>query len=318
MVYLLFIIWFVFLVKWADLLVNWASSVAMKFKISPLVIWLTIVAFGTSAPELVVNIISGFNWKTDMAIWNILWSNIANISLILWICSIISPLNTKKSIAHREVPFALLWVITLGILANDVLISWSDVNIISKTDWLILLCFFVVFFMYTIWMAKKNKSSSSNKKAKQMSLWKSVFYIIVWLIWLALWWKWIVDWATQLALLFWLSETVIWLTVVAIGTSLPELATSVVAVLKKETDIAIWNIVWSNIFNIFLILGITGIISPIWINSWTNMDILMTLLATLLLLLSLFLWKKYVLEKKEWIIMLIMYIIYIMYLLCNS
>lgn len=316
--YILFVIWFVILIKWADLLVSWASSIALKFKISPLVIWLTIVAFWTSTPEFAVNLFSAVEWKTDLAIWNILWSNIANILLILWITAIIYPISAKISTVWKEIPFAFLWALMLWILANDVLIDWSETSLLSRIDWFVLIGFFVIFLYYTFWIAKvKWDKTEDEEEIKEIPLWKSIVYIIIWLTWLTLWWKWIVDWATLIASNFWMSEAVIGLTVVAIWTSLPELATSIVAALKKQSDIAIWNVVWSNIFNIFWILWVTSIIKPIPFNPTSNIDILMTIFASFVLFISMFLFKRHKIDKLEWIAMVLIYLSYIWYLLFN-
>lgn len=316
--YILFVIWFIILIKWADMLVSWASSVALKFKISPLVIWLTIVAFWTSTPEFAVNIFSAIDWKTDLAIWNILWSNIANILLILWITSIIYPVWAKLSTVWKEIPFALLWAVILWILANDILIDWSSISQLSRIDWLVLLGFFIIFLYYTFWIAKvKWDKTEEEEDIKEIPLSKSIIFIIVWLTWLTLWWKWIVDWAVELASLFWMSEAVIGLTVVAVWTSLPELATSVVAALKKQSDIAIWNVVWSNIFNIFWILWVSSIVTPIPFSASSNIDILMTIIASILLFTFMFLFKRHKIDRIEWIIMVVLYFSYIWYLLLN-
>lgn len=319
MVYILFLIWFIILIKWADLLVSWASSIALKFKIAPIVVGLTIVAFGTSTPELSVNMFSALDWKTDLAIWNILWSNIANILLILWISSIIYPLRAQVSTIFKEIPFALLWVIVLLFMANDIIIDWWVSNIISRSEGLIFIWFFIVFLYYTFGIAKSwNIQSQEDDDIKELALWKSIIFIIIWLVGLTLWGKWIVDWAVIIAKWFGLSEAVIGLTVVAIWTSLPELATSVVAAMKKQTDIAIWNVVWSNIFNIFWILWLTATISPLPFNSSSNIDIFMTIFATLILFIVMFIWKKSIIERWQGILMVIIYFIYVWYLVISN
>lgn len=317
---ILFVIWFVFLVKWADLLVWWASSVALKFWISPLVIWLTIVAFWTSAPELVVNVLSAISWKTDLAVWNILWSNIANTLLVLWITAIIVPLTAKKSTVRKEIPYSLFCSVLLLIIANDVFLHNTDANVISRVDWLILMFFLSLFLLYIFKVSQESKIHKNRWKNKieEISTWKSAILILIWLIWLTVWGNWIVNWATMIAEFFWMSEAIIGLTVVAIWTSLPELATSVVAALKWENDIAIWNIVWSNILNIVWILWVTSIITPININYNANSDILMVIFSTILLILFVFIWKKQQIEKRQWATMLWIYILYIAYLIISS
>ncbi len=318
MVYILFLIWFFILIKWADLLVSWASSIALKFKIAPIVVGLTIVAFGTSTPELAVNMFSAFDWKTDLAIWNILGSNISNILLILWIAAIIYPLKAQNSTVFKEIPFALLWVVLLLIMANDVLIDSFALNVLSRIDWLVFLWIFLIFLVYIFSIAKTQGHVDWEEDIKEISLWKSIIFIILGLVGLTFWWKWIVDWAVEIAKSFGLSEALIGLTVVAIWTSLPELATSVVAAMKKQTDIAIWNIVWSNIFNIFWILWLTATVSPLPFNTSSNIDVIMNIFVTFVLFFIMFIWKKYTIEKWQWIIMIIMYFSYIWYLVMSN
>lgn len=294
------------------MLVEWASSVAKKFNISDLVIWLTIVAFGTSTPELIVNIMASVKWSAGIAIWNVLGSNIANILLILWAAAIVYPISVKKDTTFKEIPFSLLAVLAVGLLANDFLIDWAISSGITRIDWLILICFFIIFMYYVFSIAKKESDLPEEITVKKMSGWKSVLFIVIWLVWLTLWWQWIVDGAIQIAKIFWMSETVIWLTIVAIGTSLPELATSIMAAMKKKSDIAIWNVVWSNIFNIFWILGLSAVISPLPFQLSLNRDIMMTMIATVLLFVFILVWrKKSAIDRKEWIMMLAIYVVYV-------
>lgn len=309
---MLFVLGFVFLIKWADVLVEWASSIAKKFKVSDLVIWLTIVAIGTSAPELVVNIMASIKWSAGIAIWNVLGSNISNILLILWISAIIYPISVKKATTFKEIPFSLLAVLVLWFVANDVIIDWASFSWITRIDWLVLLSFFAIFMYYVFGIAKSEKDLPEEVNVKKMSLWKSVLFIILWLIWLTLGWQWIVDGAIHIAKIFGMSETVIWLTIVAVGTSLPELATCVVAAMKKKSDIAIWNIIWSNIFNIFWILWLSAVINPLPFNVWLDRDVLMVIFATILLFIFILIWKKdSTIVKIEGIIMLVIYVVYV-------
>jgi cation:H+ antiporter len=315
MIYILFVLGFVFLIKWWDLLVDGASAIAKKFNISDLVIWLTIVAFGTSAPELVVNVLASIKWSAGIAIWNVLGSNIANILLILGVTAIVYPVSVKKNTIFKEIPFSLLAVIVLGFVANDVIIDWATASWITRIDGLVLLSFFVIFMYYIFGISKSEKDLTEEVHVKKISSWKSILYIILWLVWLALGWQWIVDGAIHIAKIFGMSETVIWLTIVAIGTSLPELATSIIAALKKKADIAIWNVIWSNIFNIFWVLGLSAVIRPLPFNIWLDRDVLMVIFATILLFFSIILWKrKTAIWKYEWIIMLVIYVVYVVLL----
>lgn len=309
MVYILFILWFILLIKWADLLVDWASSLAKRFSLSDMIIGLTIVAFGTSAPELVVSLVSSVSWNSWLLLGNILWSNIANIVLILWISAAIYPLTLTKRTVFIEIPFSILAVALLVILINDNFFG-GTFSSISRLDGIILLLFFALFMRYIIRISQKKDDLPMEVNIQSMSLKKIIVYIVLWLSGLIVWWKWIVDGAIIIAQSFGIAESVIGLSIVAIWTSLPELATSVVAVMKKKSDIAIWNVVGSNIFNILWVLWISAIISPI--SSWihTNRDIWFTFLVTCLLFVFVFLGKKFVLQRYQWPIMILIYILY--------
>jgi len=301
------------LIKWADMLVDWASSIAKKFWISSLVIWLTIVAFWTSAPELVVNVMSAINWKTAMAIWNIVGSNISNIFLILWVTSIMYPIAMPKSTVKTEIPFMIFTSAVLLALLMD----WN----LWRMDASILAFLFILFLAYTFRSARQNKKE--NKKIdKQIdtdnlienySTTKSIIFIIIWLIWLLYWWNFIVDSATNIAKSFGLSDAFIGLTIVAIWTSLPELAASVAAALKKETDMAIGWIVGSNIFNVLWILSATAFVKPLDWYAWMHFDLSMELIASALVFLFAFSFRKYFLERIEWIILVLAYIWFLLY-----
>ena len=304
--YLLLIIGFVLLIKWSDLLVDWASSIAKKFGISSLVIWLTIVAFGSSAPELVINLISWFQGKTDLAVSNILWSNISNILLILWITAIISPIALPKSTVKKEIPYLIFVAAVLILLIND----W-DINTFDAS---ILAVLFAGFLIYTFKIAK-NWANSQEEEISLMSNSKAAIYIILGFIGLIGWWKLIVDSAVSIASNFGLPEAFIWVTIVAIGTSLPELAVSVIAALKKQTDMAVWAVVGSNIFNTLWILWATGLITTLPAYEWIQTDLAVNLIASFLIFIFAFTFKKHLLERKEWIILLIAYLSYIGYLI---
>lgn len=307
---------FIFLVKGASFLVVGASSLARKFGVSSLVIGLTIVAFGTSAPELIVNIFASLNGNTDIAIGNILGSNIANILLILGISAVIFPLTVKKGTVWKEIPLALLAVLVMAFMANDVLIDGASFSALTRIDGLILLSFFVIFLYYTFGISKirDDENVPSSEIIQEYSTGRSVAMIFLGLVGLTLGGKWIVDVAVALASGLGVSQSVIGLTVVAIGTSLPELATSAVAAYKKNVDIAVGNIVGSNIFNIFWILGLSSIISPLPFPAESARDIIMVIFATLLLFLFLFVGKKHTIERWQGVIFILLYIVYIIFL----
>ncbi|HOX97070.1 MAG TPA: calcium/sodium antiporter, partial [bacterium] len=270
--YILFALGFPALLKGADLLVDGSVSIAKKFNISNIVIGLTIVAFGTSMPELVVNIMAGLNGNNEIAIGNVLGSNIANIFLILGVAALIYPLSTKQNTVWKEIPFSLLAILVLGTLVNDQFIDGGPISILSRIDGFILLAFFIIFFYYIIGISKGDKSAAE-ADLKEMATWKSFLYIALGLVGLMFGGKWVVDGAVAIATALNISQSLIGLTIVAVGTSLPELATSAVAAYKKQTDIAIGNVVGSNIFNIFWILGLGSIINPIIFTPKSNIDI---------------------------------------------
>lgn len=315
--YLLFLLGFVFLIKGAGWLVDGAGSIAKKFSISNLVIGLTIVAFGTSAPELVVNLLSSFQGNTDLAIGNIVGSNIANIFLILGVAAIIYPLKVKSNTVWKEIPFSLLGAILLFIMANDALIDGTSFSTLTRTDGLALIGFFCIFLFYTFGIAK-NTDETSSDEIVQRPLMHSIPMVLGGLIGLVIGGQWIVEGAVKLAELFGMSQSVIGLTVVAIGTSLPELAATVTASFKKQTDMAIGGVVGSNIFNIFWILGLSSIIRPIPFNPVQNLDLALDVLASALLFAFLFVGKRHILERWQGWSFVLIYAAYTTYLVVFS
>jgi cation:H+ antiporter len=312
--YIFFIAGFALLIKAADMLVDGASSIAKRLHISPIVIGLTIVAFGTSAPELIVNIFASASGNTEIAIGNILGSNIANVLLILGVSAMIYPLATKKNTVWKEIPLSLLAAMILGVMANDVLIDGGSFSGLTRIDGIVLLCFFTIFLYYTFGIAKIS-GETNDAEIRQFGYMKSTFYIIFGLAGLALGGKWIVDGAVKISGLFHVSQSLISLTIVAIGTSLPELATSAVAAYKKQQDIAIGNVVGSNIFNIFWILGVSSVIRPLPFHPRSGVDILMTVFASLILFFVMFIGKKHTVERWQGIFMVLIYIGYIVFLI---
>lgn len=315
--YVLFVIGFFLLIKGADLLVDGASSVAKKLKVSSLVIGLTIVAFGTSAPEFVVNIFASIEGNTDIAIGNILGSNIANILLILGISAAIYPLVSKKSTVWKEIPLCLLAALLVGVMANDALIDGTGFSGLTRIDGFVLLSFFIIFLYYTFGIAKVSNDANT-EKVKEMPGWRAAAYILLGLIGLVLGGEWIVEGAVKIATMFNVSQSLIGLTVVAIGTSLPELATSAIAAYKKQPDIAIGNVVGSNIFNIFWILGFSSLIRPLPFSPASNPDIIMTIFASLILFLVMFIGKKRIIDRWQGVVMVAIYILYVGYLVVSN
>jgi cation:H+ antiporter len=312
--YILFVVGFVLLISGANLLVEGSASIAKKLNISSIVIGLTIVAFGTSAPELIVNIFASVQGNTEIAIGNILGSNIVNILLILGISSIIYPLATKENTVWKEIPLSLLAAILVGVMVNDTLIDGGTFSGLTRIDGIVFIAFFIIFLYYTFGISKVS-GENTDLEIKEMSYMKSSLYIVGGLLGLVFGGKWIVDGAIKIAEGFNVSQSLIGLTVVAIGTSLPELATSAVAAYKKQSDIAIGNVVGSNIFNIFWILGLSAVINPLPFSKDSVIDIIMTIVASLILFLIMFIGKKHTVERWQGVIMILIYIGYVAYLI---
>ena len=314
LVFVLFVAGFVILTFGANWLVDGASSIAKRFNIPNLIIGLTIVAFGTSAPEMVVNLLASYNGNTEIAIGNVVGSNIFNILVILGISSIIYPLKVHQQTIFKEIPLSLLAAIVLFACANDQIIDGQAFNTISRIDGLIFLSFFIIFIYYTIDISTNKANDASDEDVKQLGLGKSILYIIAGLAGLIIGGRWIVNGAVEIAAIIGISESITGLTIIAAGTSLPELATSVVAAYKRNADIAIGNVVGSNIFNIFFILGLSSLISPLPLAKSNNIDILMVILASLLLVLFVFIGKGRQITKGEGILLLVVYLSYLIYL----
>lgn len=308
---------FILLIKSADWLVDGSVAVARKLNISDLFIGFTVVAFGTSVPELFVNIFASTQGNTDLAIANIVGSNIFNISLILGVSSLIYPLAVSKGTVWKEIPFSLLAVFILGALANDILLDKMAYSTISRIDGFVLISFFAI-FLYYIFGISKESDNNQKKSAVKKSLTKPILMVSIGFLGLALGSKLVIDGAVNLASRLGVSQTLIGLTIVATGTSLPELATSAVAAWKKNADIAIGNIVGSNIFNIFLILGVSSLIKPLPINAQINSDILVLIAITIFLFIFMFTGKKGVLDRWEGAAFLICYMIYTFFIIIRG
>ena len=313
--YILFIIGFIALIKGADLLVNGASAIAKKLKVSDLVIGLTVVAFGTSMPELFVNIFASLSGNSAIAIGNILGSNIANILLILGVSAIIFPLKVTKGTVWKEIPMSLLAVIAVGVMANDILFDRARATVISRSEGIILLFFFIIFLYYTYGISKVEGEGAPVKIFNPR---RSVVMVAGGLLMLFLGGKFMVDGAIAVARIWGVSEALIGFTIVAVGTSLPELAASAMAAYKRQADIAVGNIVGSNIFNIFWILGFSALIRPLPFNPKSNIDIMMTIAASLILFLTMYIGEKRVIERWQGVLMILIYLGYVGFLIMNQ
>jgi len=311
---LLTLVGFFPLIYGANLLVDSASSIAYRLRIPPLVIGLTIVAFGTSAPEMVVNVLASVSGSSQIVIGNVIGSNIANILLILGISSIIYPIVVGKSTTWIEIPLSLLAVVLVLFLANDRYFGEGSVSAITFLDGIVLLSFFLVFLSYTFSLSL-TKGPEEAFEVKSYSLALAILFLVLGIGLLVLGGRLIVDNATAFARNLGISERIIGLTIISVGTSLPELATSILAAIKKQADIAIGNVVGSNIFNIFFILGISALIAPIQGSFQVNIDLFVNVIASLALFLFIFTGKGRRIERWEGILLFSMYSGYIGFLI---
>ncbi len=316
--FLLLFIGLAVLVAGGEILVRGASSLSKSYGISSLVIGLTVVAFGTSAPELVVNMVSAVSGNTDIALGNIVGSNIVNILIILGVCSLIIPLTAASSTVWKEIPFALLAMVAVLFVTQDVLLNGDTQDVITRGEGLLLISFFAIFMYYILELAKKEVVKNEGDAIVLYKKPAAFALIIAGLVMLFFGGKIFVEQAVVLAKLAGLSELFIGLTIVAIGTSLPELVTSIIAAKKGETDIAIGNIVGSNIFNVFWILGLTAVITPVTVPASSVVDILVGLLAALLLFIFMFMGKKHTLVAWKGLLFIAIYIAYVAYLVVRG
>jgi cation:H+ antiporter len=306
---LLIVAGFVSLILGANWLVNGASGLARKFNVPDLAIGLTIVAFGTSAPELVVSMIGSLNGYSDIVLGNVIGSNNFNLFIILGLTGIIFPVSVQSSTAWREIPVSLIIAVLLLLLINDFFLT--PAGQLSRMEGLFLLVLFFIFLFYVFKQLKKDESAAEEIQHKSLPL--IVFFILIGLGGLVLGGHLVVNHSVKLANELGVSKKVIGLTIVAAGTSLPELVTSMVAAFKKNNDIAIGNVIGSNIFNILLILSISGIIRPIDYNAGFNMDIYVLLGGTAFLLISMVTGKRKKLDRVEAGFLFLFYLIYIVY-----
>ncbi len=315
--FLTLLLGFPLLIKGADWLVDGASSLARRFKMPDLVIGLTVVAFGTSAPELLVSVLSAIQGNTEIAIGNIVGSNIANILLILGICALIRPLSVKRDTVWKEIPMSFLAIGIMGVMAADSLIDGAITSQLTRIDGLVLISFFIIFLYYSLGLAKQGHEEPV-QITQQRKLSISLVYIVAGLVGLVLGGKLVVDGAVDLASLLGVSSSLIGLTIVAVGTSLPELATSIVATRRGSVDIAIGNVVGSNIFNVFWILGASALIKPLTTPEYGLVDIAVATAASGVLFLSMFFGRRNVLEKSQGVLFLLGYAAYVAFLIIRG
>ena len=311
----------------ANGLTDGAASVAKRFHIPPIVIGLTIVAFGTSAPELTVSVSSALKGSADIAIGNVVGSNIFNTLMIVGCTALFAPIVITRNTLRKEIPLCILSSIVLLICANDAFLDKAPENILNRVDGLLLLCFFLIFMGYTFAIASKPVTMEQQAEhpvieeeteIKSLPWWQSILYIIGGLAALIYGGQLFVDGATGIARNLGVSESIIGLTLVAGGTSLPELATSIVAALKKNPEIAIGNVIGSNLFNIFFVLGCSASITPLHLSGITNFDLFTLVGSGILLWLFGLFFAKRTITRIEGGIMILCYVAYTVVLIYNT
>ena len=311
----------------ANGLTDGAASVAKRLRIPSIVIGLTIVAFGTSAPELTVSVSSALKGSADIAIGNVVGSNIFNTLMIVGCTALFAPIVITRNTLKKEIPLCILSSVVLLVCANDVFLDKAPENILNRVDGLLLLCFFAIFMGYTFAIASKPSSTGGQEEhpvpeeengIKLLPWWKSVLYIIGGLAALIYGGQLFVNGATGITRNLGVSESIIGLTLVAGGTSLPELATSIVAALKKNPEIAIGNVIGSNLFNIFFVLGCSASITPLHLSGITNFDLLTLVGSCILLWLFGLFFAKRTITRIEGSIMILCYVAYTVVLIYNT
>lgn len=307
--YLLLIAGFILLIKGADYFVEGSASVARRFRIPTLIIGMTIVAMGTSAPELAVSTAASLKGNNSIAISNVVGSNIFNLMVVCGACALFQPLAVKPATLKKELPISIL---VSGLL---LILGYSGM-VIGRLDGILLTLLFLVFLLWMISSARKARDDASNelekKQEKELSLWKCILFILGGIGAVILGGDLVVDAASAIAESFGLSPTFIGLTIVAFGTSLPELVTSLAAARKGDADMALGNVIGSNIFNILLILGVAAVVSPMGVLAENLMDTV--LLLGMSILVWIFAWIRQSINRIEGVVMLLLYGTYVLYI----
>jgi len=317
MIYILLIIGFGLLIKGADLFVEGSSNIARLLRVSPIVIGLTIVAFGTSAPEATVSIIAGIKGSSDVSLGNVIGSNIFNFTLVVGVAAFLYPLKVESNTIKKEIPFTLLSSTVLFVLISDTYLQGISENTISRADGLILLLLLTIFLYYVFEVAMKSRQNTEQTDIPEDIKWgKSTLFVVLGLVGIILGGQMVVNNGTKIAISLGMSETLVGLTIIAIGTSLPELVTSITAALKKESEIALGNIVGSTIFNILFVLGSSSIIAPLPVNDKVFIDIIIMIVLTAVLFI--FSRTRYRIGKIEGLILVFVYILYLGYIILRN
>ncbi|SHF71545.1 calcium/sodium antiporter [Ornithinibacillus halophilus] len=317
MAYILLVVGFVLLIKGADFFVEGSSNIARLLRVPSILIGLTIVAFGTSSPEATVSIIAALEGSSDVSLGNVVGSNIFNLTLVVGIAAIIFPLKVETETIVKEIPFTLLASGALLILISDVFLQGEERNLLTRSDGLIFLLFLSVFLYYVFEVALKNRNKTKNEPIPVNVKWpKNIVVTVLGLVGIVIGGEMVVSNGTEIAYSLGMSETLVGLTIIAVGTSLPELVTSITAALKKESEIALGNIVGSNIFNILFVLGSASVISPLVVNTKVFTDIFVMIILTVLLMI--FSRTKFRVGKIEGSVLVILYILYMIFIILRN
>jgi len=317
MTYVLLVVGFALLIKGADFFVEGASKIASLLRVSPLLIGLTIVAFGTSSPEATVSILAALEGSAEVSLGNVIGSNIFNITLVVGITALINPLKVESATIRKEIPFTLLGSMVLLVVISDIALQGFSSNLITRGDGFIFLLIFSVFMYYIFEVAKNNREQMETEDVTEKSpLGKNAVRTVFGLAAIIFGGEMVVRNSTEIAVSLGMSETLVGLTIVAVGTSLPELVTSVTAAIKKQSEIALGNIVGSNIFNIFFVLGTSSIITPLPVNDKIFMDIFILLFLTVVLLV--FSRTRHCIGKIEGSILAIAYVLYLIFIIIRN
>jgi cation:H+ antiporter len=314
MSYLFLIVGLILLIFSANVMVMGASSIAKKFNIPNLVIGLTVVSFGTSFPELIVNILASYSGKGDLAIGNVVGSGIVNVFLVLGVAALVKPLAVHHFSVKYEIPYSVLAFLVLFVLANDALIDGTSQSVLSLSDGFVLISFFIIFIYYTF-IVSKHGNQDEGYDVKVFAGWKSISFVFIGILGLYFGGELIVTNATEIALNLGVSEAIVGVLIVAAGTSLPELATSAVAAYKGNADMAVGNVVGSNIFNVFFVLSVSTFIRPVAFNPLMNRDVVVALFASFLLFVFVFTRKGRQIDRVEGGAFLLFYFAFVAWLL---
>ena len=295
----------------ANFLTDGSAAVAQRLRVPEFIIGLTIVAVGTSTPELVVSVLSAIAGKSDVAIGNVVGSNIFNVFVILGICALIRPLPLTRSTIRRDIPIGMVVSLLLFVLASDALLHLGPTDRLGRGDGILMLILYVALMWYTIRAAGRTEEAPAEGAKAQMAPWLAAVMIVGGLAGLVFGGELFLDSATALARQLGVSESVIAITLVAGGTSLPELASSVVSLVKGKADMALGNVIGSNIANILLILGLSATINPLTMGGITTTDLAVVILTSLLLFLTAFTFRRRAVDRWEGVIFLVIYALYI-------